>query len=162
MVTQIDIEAWMPGRNDFGEVSSASHCLDYQSRRLHTRYKVCLGGCVLDCVGLCAHPTPGIRRRRTAWTRRGTHASPTNSCTPSTPRRSRCVLCRRAAAHRGVTRVWWSCCDVAGSAHHFDPVGDLPTVRRFRSVAGRVAPLHGWAVDASATARRVVPTITCA
>lgn len=61
-----------------------------------------------------------------------------------------------------VTRVWWSCCDVAGSAHHFDPVGDLPTVRRFRSVAGRVAPLHGWAVDASATARRVVPTITCA
>ena len=29
----------MPGRDGFGEVSSASHCTDYQSRRLNTRYK---------------------------------------------------------------------------------------------------------------------------
>ncbi|AET39567.1 putative serine--tRNA ligase DIA4 Ecym_4530 [Eremothecium cymbalariae DBVPG len=33
-----DIEVWMPGRGSFGEVSSASNCTDYQSRRLHTTY----------------------------------------------------------------------------------------------------------------------------
>lgn len=32
-----DIEAWMPGRGSYGEISSASNCLDYQSRRLHTK-----------------------------------------------------------------------------------------------------------------------------
>lgn len=32
---KIDIEVWMPGRNGFGEVSSASNCTDYQARRLH-------------------------------------------------------------------------------------------------------------------------------
>ncbi|CAO1629290.1 unnamed protein product [Parajaminaea phylloscopi] len=30
-----DIEAWMPGRAAWGEVSSASNCTDYQSSRLH-------------------------------------------------------------------------------------------------------------------------------
>ncbi|KAJ7170099.1 hypothetical protein C8R46DRAFT_1033579 [Mycena filopes] len=34
-----DIEAWMPGRDAWGEVSSLSNCTDYQSRRLHIRYK---------------------------------------------------------------------------------------------------------------------------
>lgn len=34
-----DIEAWMPGRGSFGEVSSSSNCLDFQSRRLNTKYK---------------------------------------------------------------------------------------------------------------------------
>ncbi|XP_049873332.1 serine--tRNA ligase, mitochondrial [Pectinophora gossypiella] len=33
-----DIEAWMPGRNNYGEVSSCSNCTDYQSRRLHIKY----------------------------------------------------------------------------------------------------------------------------
>ena len=33
-----DIEVWMPGRGDWGEVTSASNCLDYQSRRMHTKY----------------------------------------------------------------------------------------------------------------------------
>ncbi|PWN23346.1 class II aaRS and biotin synthetase, partial [Microstroma glucosiphilum] len=32
---KFDIEAWMPGRGTWGEVSSASDCLDYQSARLH-------------------------------------------------------------------------------------------------------------------------------
>lgn len=32
-----DIEAWMPGRGRWGEVSSASNCTDYQSRRLGIR-----------------------------------------------------------------------------------------------------------------------------
>lgn len=29
-----DMEAWMPARKIFGEISSASNCTDYQSRRL--------------------------------------------------------------------------------------------------------------------------------
>jgi seryl-tRNA synthetase len=34
-----DIEAWLPGRQGWGEITSASNCTDYQSRRLHTRYR---------------------------------------------------------------------------------------------------------------------------
>ncbi|KAJ3396408.1 hypothetical protein HDU92_003030 [Lobulomyces angularis] len=33
-----DIEAWMPGRKGWGEISSTSNCTDYQSRRLNIRY----------------------------------------------------------------------------------------------------------------------------
>lgn len=36
---KVDIEVWMPGREIFGEVSSASICTDYQARRLNIRYK---------------------------------------------------------------------------------------------------------------------------
>ncbi|EDV24067.1 uncharacterized protein TRIADDRAFT_57175 [Trichoplax adhaerens] len=36
---KFDIEAWMPGRNNYGEISSASNCTDYQSRRLNIQYK---------------------------------------------------------------------------------------------------------------------------
>ncbi|MCB1940320.1 MAG: serine--tRNA ligase, partial [Rhodocyclaceae bacterium] len=36
---KFDIEAWMPGRGDFGEVTSTSNCLDYQARRLKIRYR---------------------------------------------------------------------------------------------------------------------------
>lgn len=32
-----DIEAWMPGNQFYGEISSASNCSDYQSRRLHIK-----------------------------------------------------------------------------------------------------------------------------
>ena len=35
-----DLEAWMPGRGEFGEVTSTSNCTDYQSRRLNIRYRV--------------------------------------------------------------------------------------------------------------------------
>ncbi|RKP27805.1 hypothetical protein SYNPS1DRAFT_12121 [Syncephalis pseudoplumigaleata] len=34
-----DIEAWMPGRNDWGEVTSTSNCTDYQARRLDIRWR---------------------------------------------------------------------------------------------------------------------------
>ncbi|CAG8472497.1 1006_t:CDS:1 [Funneliformis mosseae] len=34
-----DMEVWMPGRGKWGEISSASNCTDYQSRRLNIRYK---------------------------------------------------------------------------------------------------------------------------
>lgn len=34
-----DIEAWMPGVQRYGEISSASNCTDYQSRRLNIRYR---------------------------------------------------------------------------------------------------------------------------
>lgn len=36
---KFDLEAWMPGRNEYGEVTSASNCTDYQSRRLGIRCK---------------------------------------------------------------------------------------------------------------------------
>ncbi|HQP98450.1 MAG TPA: serine--tRNA ligase [bacterium] len=39
---KFDLEAWMPGRGDggeWGEVTSASNCTDYQSRRLNIRYR---------------------------------------------------------------------------------------------------------------------------
>lgn len=34
---KFDLEAWMPGRGEFGEVTSASNCTDYQARRLRIR-----------------------------------------------------------------------------------------------------------------------------
>ncbi|XP_073405154.1 serine--tRNA ligase, mitochondrial [Dendrobates tinctorius] len=34
-----DIEAWMPGRGKYGEISSASNCTDFQSRRLNIMYR---------------------------------------------------------------------------------------------------------------------------
>ena len=34
-----DLEAWMPGRNDYGEVTSTSNTTDYQARRLQIRYR---------------------------------------------------------------------------------------------------------------------------
>lgn len=38
-IKKYDIEAWMPGRNDYGEVTSASNCGDYQARNLNIRYR---------------------------------------------------------------------------------------------------------------------------
>ena len=35
-----DLEAWMPGRDAYGEVTSTSNCTDYQARRLGARYKI--------------------------------------------------------------------------------------------------------------------------
>jgi seryl-tRNA synthetase len=34
-----DLEAWMPGRDDYGEVTSTSNTTDYQARRLRIRYR---------------------------------------------------------------------------------------------------------------------------
>ncbi len=34
-----DLEAWMPGRQEYGEVTSCSNCTDYQARRLNIRCK---------------------------------------------------------------------------------------------------------------------------
>ncbi len=36
---KLDVEAWMPGRGIFGEISSASNCTDYQSRRLGITFR---------------------------------------------------------------------------------------------------------------------------
>ncbi|KAK1286624.1 Serine--tRNA ligase [Acorus calamus] len=36
---KFDVEAWMPGLGRYGEISSASNCRDYQSRRLDIRYR---------------------------------------------------------------------------------------------------------------------------
>ncbi|KAH9819212.1 seryl-tRNA synthetase [Melampsora americana] len=36
---KFDIETWMPSRGKWGEITSASNCTDYQSRRLNIRYQ---------------------------------------------------------------------------------------------------------------------------
>lgn len=36
---QFDVEAWMPGRGGWGEISSAIDCTDYVSRRLGIKVK---------------------------------------------------------------------------------------------------------------------------
>ncbi|MBU6500277.1 MAG: serine--tRNA ligase [Patescibacteria group bacterium] len=36
---KFDLEAWMPGRGDYGEVTSTSNTTDYQARRLNIKYK---------------------------------------------------------------------------------------------------------------------------
>jgi seryl-tRNA synthetase len=36
---KFDIEAWMSGRGDYGEVTSTSNCTDYQARNLNIKYK---------------------------------------------------------------------------------------------------------------------------
>lgn len=41
---KFDIEAWMPGRQAYGEVTSASNCTDYQARRLNIRARPRDGG----------------------------------------------------------------------------------------------------------------------
>ena len=38
-VKKYDLEAWMPGRGDWGEITSTSNTTDYQSRNLNIRYK---------------------------------------------------------------------------------------------------------------------------
>ncbi|XP_063168173.1 serine--tRNA ligase, mitochondrial [Candoia aspera] len=35
---KFDIEAWMPGREQYGEISSLSNCTDFQTRRLNIKY----------------------------------------------------------------------------------------------------------------------------
>jgi seryl-tRNA synthetase len=35
----VDIEVWLPGQNRYYEVSSVSHCTDFQSRRSQTRFR---------------------------------------------------------------------------------------------------------------------------
>ncbi|GAB4845001.1 Serine--tRNA ligase, chloroplastic/mitochondrial [Ancistrocladus abbreviatus] len=36
---KFDVEAWMPGLGRYGEISSASNCTDYQSRRLGIHFR---------------------------------------------------------------------------------------------------------------------------
>jgi len=36
---KFDIEVWMPGRGDYGEVTSTSNCTDYQARNLNIKIK---------------------------------------------------------------------------------------------------------------------------
>jgi seryl-tRNA synthetase len=36
---KFDIEAWMPERNGYGEVTSTSNCTDYQARNLNIKYR---------------------------------------------------------------------------------------------------------------------------
>lgn len=36
---KFDIEAWMPSRNEYGEVTSTSNCTDYQARNLNVKFR---------------------------------------------------------------------------------------------------------------------------
>ena len=36
---KFDVEAWMPTRQEYGEVTSTSNCTDYQARNLDIRFK---------------------------------------------------------------------------------------------------------------------------
>lgn len=36
---KFDLEAWMPGRGEWGEITSTSNCTDYQARRLNSRFR---------------------------------------------------------------------------------------------------------------------------
>lgn len=36
---KFDLEAWMPSRKDWGEVTSTSNCTDYQARRINIKYR---------------------------------------------------------------------------------------------------------------------------
>jgi len=36
---KFDVEAWMPARGEYGEVTSTSNCTDYQARNLNIRFK---------------------------------------------------------------------------------------------------------------------------
>ena len=38
-VKKYDLEAWMPGRDDWGEITSTSNTTDFQARRLNIKYK---------------------------------------------------------------------------------------------------------------------------
>jgi len=39
-----DLEVWLPGQNNYREISSVSTCGDYQARRMSARYKPAAGG----------------------------------------------------------------------------------------------------------------------
>ena len=34
-----DLEAWMPARGEYGEVTSTSNCTDYQARNLNVKFR---------------------------------------------------------------------------------------------------------------------------
>ncbi len=42
-IRKFDIEGWMPGRGDYGEITSTSNCTDYQAARLNIKYEKILG-----------------------------------------------------------------------------------------------------------------------
>ncbi|XP_004859144.1 serine--tRNA ligase, mitochondrial isoform X1 [Heterocephalus glaber] len=58
---KFDIEAWMPGRGRFGEVTSASNCTDFQSRRLHIMFHTEAGElCFAHTVNATACAIPRV------------------------------------------------------------------------------------------------------
>lgn len=65
-----DIEAWLPGKNIWGEISSCSNCTDYQSRRLNIK---CNGKHVHTVNGTaCAVPRMAIALLETHQRKDGT------------------------------------------------------------------------------------------
>lgn len=73
-----DIEAWLPGRKLYGEVSSCSNCTDYQTRRLGIRYKSTEGVKYAHTVNgtACAVPRMLIALVETFQNEKGTVSIP--------------------------------------------------------------------------------------
>ena len=59
---KFDLEAWMPGRGEFGEVTSTSNCTDYQARRLNIRYRSRARKARGCCTRSTARPSPSAAR----------------------------------------------------------------------------------------------------
>ena len=59
---KFDIEAWMPSRQEYGEVTSTSNCTDYQSRNLNIKYRTKDGRNeflhMLNGTAISTSPTP--------------------------------------------------------------------------------------------------------
>jgi seryl-tRNA synthetase len=58
---KFDLEAWMPGRDEWGEITSASNTTDFQSRNLNIRYKAPTGSAfvhTLNGTALALSRTP--------------------------------------------------------------------------------------------------------
>ena len=59
---KFDLEAWMPGRGEFGEVTSTSNCTDYQARRLNIRYRQRAKRARTSSTRSTARPSPSAAR----------------------------------------------------------------------------------------------------
>jgi len=52
-----DLEAWLPGPNEFKEIVSCSNCTDYQANRLKMRYRTAEGNSAVHTLNSTAVAT---------------------------------------------------------------------------------------------------------
>ena len=52
-----DLEAWLPGANEYKEVVSCSNCTDYQANRLKMRYRTSNGNAAVHTLNSTAIAT---------------------------------------------------------------------------------------------------------
>uniref|UniRef100_A0A674CRR8 Serine--tRNA ligase, mitochondrial n=1 Tax=Salmo trutta TaxID=8032 RepID=A0A674CRR8_SALTR len=114
-----DIEAWMPGRDSYGEISSGSNCTDYQSRRLNILYEGEDGSLhyahTVNATA-CAIPRTIIAILETHQTKEGTVLVP-RALQPFLELEMQCLLCQ--AYHSGEA-TQGSSCPLPGSTSTLD------------------------------------------